>query len=150
MTKTPATLAQQIEREMHRAWKDCAFYQSEHCTLYENDFEHICPRKDKDRKKKLVRFAEQSGFRLRFYREGLCAIFGKRGSPGRQMGDCFMKRFSGARRTAWMPWGSDLTARSRFRRFGTNPDRAKKDRHPIKIKSGYPRLRISTCIRLSF
>jgi hypothetical protein len=42
----------------------------------------ICPRKDKDRAKKLVKFAEEYGFRLRFYREGLCAIFGKRASSG--------------------------------------------------------------------
>jgi hypothetical protein len=69
-------LAQQIERGMHRALKECALYRNEHCALYENDLEQICPRKDKDRKRKLARFAEQYGFYLRFYREGLCAIFG--------------------------------------------------------------------------
>jgi hypothetical protein len=71
-------LAKQIEIGMDRASKDCALYQNEHCALYEKDLEQICPRKDKDRKTKLAKFAEQYGFRLRFYREGLCAIFDKR------------------------------------------------------------------------
>lgn len=82
MTKTPATLAKHIEREMHRAGRDWALYENEHCALYENDLEHICPKKDKDRQKKLGKFAEQYGFRLKFYREGLFAIFGKRAVPG--------------------------------------------------------------------
>lgn len=70
-------LAKQIELGMHHASKDCSLYRNEHCALYENDLEHICSRKDKDRKIKISKFAEQYGFRLRFYREGLCAIFGK-------------------------------------------------------------------------
>jgi hypothetical protein len=70
-------LAEQIQRGMHRASKDWAQYATEHCALYENDLKHICPRTDKDRKKKLLKFAEQYGFRLRFYREGVCAIFDK-------------------------------------------------------------------------
>ena len=39
---------------------------------------NLHPRKDKDRKTKLAKFAAQYGFRLRFYHEGLFAIFGKR------------------------------------------------------------------------
>jgi hypothetical protein len=78
MTKTPATLAKQMERVMHRAGKDCLLYLNEHCALFENDLGYICPRNDKDRKKKLTEFASQYGFRLRFYRQGLFAIFGKR------------------------------------------------------------------------
>jgi hypothetical protein len=81
MTKTPATLAKQIERSMRRAAKDCFLYQNEHCALFENDLEQICPRNDKDRKKKLAEFAAQYGFRLTFYHKGLFAIFGKRMSP---------------------------------------------------------------------
>lgn len=76
--KAPAMLARQIERGMCRARKDWALYHNEHCALYENDLQHICPRKDKDRRKKLANFAAQYGFRLRFYREGLFAIFGRR------------------------------------------------------------------------
>jgi hypothetical protein len=78
MTKTPATLAKQMERAMHRAGKEWFLYQNEHCALFENDLEYICPRNDKDRKKKLAEFAAQYGFRLRFYHKGLFAIFGKR------------------------------------------------------------------------
>ena len=81
MTKTPATLAKQMERAMHRAGKDCLLYQNEHCALFENDLEHICPRNDNDRKKKLTEFAAQYGFRLRFYHKGLFAIFSKRRPP---------------------------------------------------------------------
>ena len=81
MTKTPATLAKQMERAMQRAAKDSLLYQNEHCALFENDLRHLCPRNDKDRKRKLAEFAAQYGFRLRFYHEGLFAIFGKRMSP---------------------------------------------------------------------
>ena len=66
---------------MQRAGRDCFLYQNEHCALFENDLEHICPRNDNDRKKKLTEFAAQYGFRLRFYRKGLFAIFGKRTPP---------------------------------------------------------------------
>jgi len=79
--KTAAELARQIECGMHRAAKDWACYENEHCALYESDLEHICPRKEKDRKRKLLKFAEQYGFRLKFYHEGACAIFCKRPSP---------------------------------------------------------------------
>ena len=71
-------LAKQMERAMERAGKDCFRYQNEHCTVFENDLEQICPRNDDNRKKKLVEFAAQYGFRLRFYRRGLFAIFGRR------------------------------------------------------------------------
>jgi hypothetical protein len=78
MIKTPAMLAKQMEGAMHRAGKDCLLYQNEHCALFENDLQHICPGNDNARKKKLAEFAAQYGFRLRFYRKGLFAIFGKR------------------------------------------------------------------------
>jgi hypothetical protein len=81
MIKTPAMLAKQMERAMQRAGKNCFLYLNEHCALFENDLGYICPRNDKDRKKKLAEFAAQYGFRLRFYCEGLFAIFGKRTLP---------------------------------------------------------------------
>jgi hypothetical protein len=76
--KKPEMLARQIERGMHHAKKDPLLYEDEHCALYESDLAYISLRKDKDRRKKLVEFAAQYGFRLRFYREGLFAIFGLR------------------------------------------------------------------------
>jgi hypothetical protein len=81
MTKTPAIIAKQMECAMHRAAKDCFLYQNEHCALFEKDLEHICPKNDKDRRRKLVEFAAEYGFRLKFYHKGLFAIFGKRTSP---------------------------------------------------------------------
>lgn len=81
MTKTPATLAKQMERAMHRAGKEWLLYHNEHCVLFESDLQSICPINGNDRKKKLVEFAAQYGFRLRFYRKGLFAIFGKRPPP---------------------------------------------------------------------
>jgi hypothetical protein len=77
MTKTPATLAKQMERAMNRAGRDCLLYLNEHCALFEKDLQYICPKTDKDRKKKLAEFAAQYGFRLRLYRQGLFAIFGR-------------------------------------------------------------------------
>jgi hypothetical protein len=91
VTKTLATLANQIECGMRRAAKDWAHYANEHCAIYENDLQYICPRKDKDRKKKLRKFAEQYGFRLRFYLEGVCAIFDKR--PASVANGTFPRRF---------------------------------------------------------
>jgi hypothetical protein len=77
MTKTPGTLAKQMERVMNRAGKDWARYANEHCAVYEKALEQICPSSSKDRKKKLAEFAAQYGFRLKFYHKGLFAIFGK-------------------------------------------------------------------------
>jgi hypothetical protein len=74
-------LARQMECAMHRAGKDCLRYKNEHCAVFENDLEYICPRADNDRKRKLAEFAAQYGFRLRFYHQGLFAIFGKRTPP---------------------------------------------------------------------
>jgi hypothetical protein len=81
MTKSPATLAKQMERAMKRAGRDCLLYQNEHCAVFENELAYICPANDSDRKNKLVAFAGQYGFCLRFYRKGLFAIFGKRTPP---------------------------------------------------------------------
>jgi hypothetical protein len=77
MKKTPAMLAKQMEDAMYRAGKDWLRYHNEHCTVFEKDLQYICPTNDKDRKKRLIEFAAQYGFRLRFYRQGLFAIFGK-------------------------------------------------------------------------
>jgi hypothetical protein len=62
------TLASKIERELQsREWK--------HCAIYEPELQRIWPLNEKDREKKIAQFAKQYGFRLRFYKQGLCAIF---------------------------------------------------------------------------
>jgi hypothetical protein len=63
------TLAREIERQMHGQWK--------HCAIYEKDLQRIWPLDEKNRKAKIAQFAMEYGFRLQFYRRGLCAIFGK-------------------------------------------------------------------------
>lgn len=46
--------------------------------VYECDLKRVWPRSDKDREAKIARFAEEHGWRLRYYDEGLCAIFDKK------------------------------------------------------------------------
>jgi hypothetical protein len=69
------TLAKQIEREMHGAWK--------HCAIFEKDLERLWPLSEKDREAKIAQFATQHGFRLRFYSKGMCAIFDNLPEPAR-------------------------------------------------------------------
>jgi hypothetical protein len=63
------TLAKQIEHGMHGEWK--------HCAIYERDLERLWPLNEKDREAKIAQFARKYGFRLRFYSQGMCAIFDK-------------------------------------------------------------------------
>lgn len=60
-------LLRQIEHELKTA---------EHCAVYEEELTRIWP-DGNQRQLKVARFAEDHGFRLRFYRDGLCAIFDK-------------------------------------------------------------------------
>ena len=62
-------LAKQIEERMRGQWR--------HSVIYEKDLERIWPRDEKDREKKIAEFAKKYGFRLRFYRKGLGAMFDK-------------------------------------------------------------------------
>jgi hypothetical protein len=48
-----------------------------HCAVYESDLAHVWPLSVKDREIKIAKFAQEHGFRLRFYKPGLCAIFDK-------------------------------------------------------------------------
>ena len=59
-------LLQQIQRELKTA---------KHCAVYEEELSRVWPNDGDRREPKLARFAEAHGFRLRFYRDGLCAIF---------------------------------------------------------------------------
>jgi hypothetical protein len=61
-------LAHRIKREMNLG-------ESTHCAVYEDELIRLWPLNQKEREAKIAQFAKEYGFRLRFYRKGLCAIF---------------------------------------------------------------------------
>jgi len=64
------TLAAQIDRRLSVGeWK--------HCAVYEDELTRLWPLHQQDREVKITQFAKKYGFRMRFYRRGLCAIFDK-------------------------------------------------------------------------
>jgi hypothetical protein len=70
VSETMEMLARRIERDLKVGeWQQCAVY--EHALI------RIWPLNEKDRETKIAQFAKQYGFRLRFYRKGMCAIFDK-------------------------------------------------------------------------
>jgi hypothetical protein len=64
-------LLRQIQRELKTA---------KHCAIYQEELNRVCPDDGNRRESKIARFSEDHGFRLRFYRDGLCAIFDR--EPG--------------------------------------------------------------------
>jgi hypothetical protein len=61
-------LLRQIKRELKTA---------KHCAIYQEELSRVWPDDGNEREPQIARFAEDHGFRLRFYRDGLCAIFDK-------------------------------------------------------------------------
>ena len=61
-------LASQIAEELKKA---------KHCAIYEPDLTRVWPINGKAREAKVALFAQQNGWRLRFYKDGFCAIFDK-------------------------------------------------------------------------
>jgi hypothetical protein len=61
-------LATQIAKELRRA---------KHCAVYEPELTRVWPSNGKKREADIALFARQNGWRLRFYKEGFCAIFDK-------------------------------------------------------------------------
>jgi len=64
-------LANQIAKELRKA---------KHCAVYEPELARVWPVNGKSREAKVALFAQQNGWRLRFYKEGFCAIFDKASS----------------------------------------------------------------------
>jgi len=46
-----------------------------HCAVYEKELQRVWPITEENRKEKIANFAEKHGFRLAYYKQGLCAIF---------------------------------------------------------------------------
>jgi hypothetical protein len=46
-----------------------------HCAVYEDELQRVWPIKEKNRKTKIAEFAKKNGFRLAYYKPGVCAIF---------------------------------------------------------------------------
>jgi hypothetical protein len=66
-------LASRIAKELKNA---------KHCAVYEPELTRVWPRNGKKREAKITSFAEKHGWRLRYYKDGFCAIFDK--APSRQ------------------------------------------------------------------
>ena len=71
-------LARRIKREL-------GLGESTYCAVYEDELKRVWPLNQKNREAKIGQFAEEYGFRLRFYRKGLCAIFDKWPRPRRSL-----------------------------------------------------------------
>jgi hypothetical protein len=55
-----------------------------HCAVYEDELQRIWPIDEENRKAKIEQFANAYGFKLSFYKKGLCAIFEKDSTRKRQ------------------------------------------------------------------
>jgi hypothetical protein len=54
-----------------------ALQKSKQCGIYEPELSHAWPDDSQSREAKIAAFAERHGWRLRFYKDGFCAIFDK-------------------------------------------------------------------------
>jgi hypothetical protein len=64
------TLADNIRRELRESAQPIPY-----CAIYEEELQRLWPSELENREAEIERFAEQYGFKLRFYKRGLCAIF---------------------------------------------------------------------------
>jgi hypothetical protein len=64
------TLAARIKRELRKSALLIPY-----CAIYEEELQSFFPSDLKNREVEIEKFAKQHGFRLRFYKRGLCAIF---------------------------------------------------------------------------
>ena len=64
------TLADRIARELRQSAQPMR-----HCAIYEEELQQYWPLQMEDREGEIERFVKEYGFKLRFYKRGLCAIF---------------------------------------------------------------------------
>jgi hypothetical protein len=65
-------LASKIRRELDSR-------EADHYAAYEDELQRIWPLNEENRKSKIEQFAKKHGFRLAYYKQGLCAIFTENG-----------------------------------------------------------------------
>ena len=70
-------LASRIAKELKKA---------KHCGVYEPELSRVWPCNGLSSEAQIAIFAEQHGWRLRFYKEGFCAIFDK--APRKRKRSC--------------------------------------------------------------
>jgi hypothetical protein len=63
-------IQRQSESEMNRIGR---------CAIYEDELQRIWPLDEENRRERIEQFAKEYGFKLSFYKQGLCAIFKKEG-----------------------------------------------------------------------
>jgi len=61
-------LASRIAQELKKA---------KHCVVYEPELSRVWPDDGRPREAQIASFAKLNGWRLRFYKDGFCAIFDK-------------------------------------------------------------------------
>jgi hypothetical protein len=52
-----------------------------HCAIYEDQLQRLWPIDEVNRKQKIAQFADEQGFKLSYYKRGLCAIFEQKSPP---------------------------------------------------------------------
>ena len=65
-------LSKRIQRELETETNRVG-----HCAIYEDELQRIWPLNEDNRRAKIEQFAKEHGFKLSFYKQGLCAIFEK-------------------------------------------------------------------------
>ena len=55
-----------------------------HCAVYEDELQRVWPINEENRKAKIEQFANANGFRLVYYKRGLCAIFERANSVNKE------------------------------------------------------------------
>jgi hypothetical protein len=63
-------LAQLIRRRLRLEANEFGY-----CAIYENELQRVWPKNEQNRKAKIAQFAKEHGFRLIYYKLGLCAMF---------------------------------------------------------------------------
>jgi len=70
-------VAQLIRRQLRLEANEYGY-----CAIYENELQRVWPQHEENRKAKIAHFAKENGFRLIYYKLGLCAMFVEESSEG--------------------------------------------------------------------